>query len=233
MKILFAISLLTCFIGTPSAIAEDYFPECAEVKSRADYKKLNDYFQKVDAQEILCQRLDSNEFLYFGGGYQWEKPHYCSESETGEFSCDSLGITRYPNLKKLENYYSKTGEQFLLLEGGRTSRGVHSSGISIFHLAPKTSQPAGYAFYELRGMGNYNGGYSDAGGFCSNIPTGREAIGQGSPYYEFIENDEQIILRFNLKTQVCNLGGVQSNRTVEYLWIGNRFRQRSDIREYF
>ena len=216
---------------TSQAYCDEYFQQCSDALKNADYNKLKAYAESKNISPQLCQRLNNNEFLYTAGEGYWIYFYYCKASEANELDCKKDGYSHYPDLEIEKRFSSKNGKQFVLFKSSQLSHGSYGEGFTIFHLVPKYEKSSGYALYILRGAGQSNGSYSDAGEVCSNMGDS-DAVTAGSPPYEILEKNEQLIIRFNQNIVSCDGSHATASQVLDYIWQNNRFRLLSDSRKY-
>lgn len=228
-----------------SCFAENYFQRCNIVMEKRNYSKLKTYFEAKDISTVkvknksnyahLCQRLNNNEFLYTDRDINYNSVFfYCFSNKNNTLTCEKeRSSAYYPGLSIERIFFGKNNKQFVLFKTNLLRRGIKNNGLLIFHIVPKSDSKRGYAFYSLKGVGAYNGLYSDAGRICSNLSKNSNAKVPHKNHYKILnENSEKISLIFYQKIQSCNNDSTISNQTLEYIWKNNKFRLLRDIREY-
>ena len=221
-------ALFALFVHT--SYAGEYFQKCGDLLEKTDYKILKEYTEQNTVTPQLCQRLNNTEFLYTAGEGYFTKFYYC-KAESGSLSCKEDSYSHYPNLSIEKRFYSKEGKQFVLFKASQLRHGSYGEGYHLFHLVPKTDSASGYALYPLNGVGVCNGSYSDAGKICSNMGNSI-AVNPVQPYYEIINNDSGLAIKFNQELTFCETPEVSASEFIEFTWVKNRFRLVNNERKY-
>jgi hypothetical protein len=213
-----------------SIYADDYFQNCSVNLENPDYIFLKEYIERNDVKAHLCQRLNNTEFLYTAGEGYSIKFYYC-KSESGSLTCKDGSYSHYPSLSIEKRFYGKNGKQFVLFKASQLRHGSYNEGYHLFHLVPKTDAASGYVLYPLNGVGASNGLDSDAGKICSNMGNS-VAVHPSQPYYEIINNDSGLAIKFNQELTFCETPKVSASEIIEFSWVKNRFRLIKNERIY-
>jgi hypothetical protein len=216
-----SIAFAGLFLVSQAAFSEDLFRDCSTISGDKAYKLLSDYFASATIDGAnYCQRLNNYEFVYATSS----NFHFCNFRMNGTETCvqDEQSIW-YPNLDIDARFTAANGKCFVLFKTSRLSHGVYGSGYYVFFFTPKNDHVRDYKISYLRGAGEENGSYSDAGEICSNLASDARAT-SGVGYEILNEGTKNLAIRFEQTITSCNTGA-QSTETLKYVWTGRDFVQ--------
>lgn len=217
-------TLISCLFSTV-VNAEAFFKDCEDIAADSSYRLLQKYISTKDEGNVLCQRIDENNYLYTTG----DNIYYCKSDNGAPLKCElnekGLWLT---DLALVKRFSADKGAQFALFKSGSLSHNLYRQSYRVFYLVPKTVNPRGYVAYILpdAGAADNNNGSSACDGINDS-----EVVLPAKPPVEIVnENQSNVVIRFNQQRTSCK-NREKSKQTLEYTWQNGSFKQTKNLIE--
>jgi hypothetical protein len=219
------IATITLSLFSNVVSAEALFKDCEDIAADNSYRLLQKYISTRDEGNVLCQRLDENEFLYTTG----DNIYYCKSDKGVPLRCEANEKGQWlSDLELVKKFGADKGQQFVLFKSRSLSKSNYRQSYRAFFLVPKTVNPRGYSLLVFADAGAADS--NNGSGACDGINDSEVVLPMKPPVEIVNENQSNVTIRFNQQRTSCRTRE-KSKQTLEYIWQNGSFKQTKNLIE--